>query len=77
MILVTERQSNNHLANALLEINKSDNKFTTLEVIGDALAPGLIADAVFYGHLAARNFQMDPEMVENQLFMREIPSLTG
>ena len=77
LILVTERQSNNHLANALLEINKSDNKFATLEVIGDALAPGLIADAVFYGHLAARNFQMDPEMVENQLFMREIPSLTG
>ncbi len=77
LILVTERQPNNHLANALLEINKSDNKFATLEVIGDALAPGLIADAVFYGHLAARNFQMDPEMVENQLFMREIPSLTG
>ena len=77
LILVTERQSNDHLANALLEINKSDNKFATLEVIGDALAPGLIADAVFYGHLAARNFQMDPEMVENQLFMREIPSLTG
>ena len=77
LILVTERQSNNHLANALLEVNKSDNKFATLEVIGDALAPGLIADAVFYGHLAARNFQMDPGMVENQLFMREIPSLTG
>ena len=77
LILVTERQSNDHLANALLEINKSDNKFATLEVIGDALAPGLIADAVFYGHLAARNFQMDPGMVENQLFMREIPSLTG
>ncbi len=77
LILVTERQSNNQLANSLLEINKSDNQFATLEVIGDALAPGLIADAVFHGHLAARNFQMDPDMVENQLFMREIPSLVG
>ena len=77
LILVTERQPNHDLANELLATNKRDRKFTTLEVIGDALAPGLIADAVFYGHLAARNFLKDPEQVEKQLFRREIPSLTG
>ena len=46
-----------------------------VEVIGDALAPGLIADAVFSGHLAARNFLRNPEDIEKELFMREIPSL--
>lgn len=44
-------------------------------LIGDALAPGLIADAVFSGHLAARNFQSDPLEIERDLFRREIPSL--
>ena len=47
----------------------------TLQVIGDALAPGLIADAVFSGHLAARDFQRDPDEVERELYLREIPAL--
>ncbi len=77
LVLVTERQPNQDLADELLAINDRLWKFSTLEVIGDALAPGLIADAVFYGHLAARNFLEDPEQVEKQLFRREIPSLAG
>ncbi len=77
LVLVTERQPNHTLADELLAINQRQQKFSTLEVIGDALAPGLIADAVFYGHLAARNFLKCPEQVEKQLFMREIPSLAG
>ena len=47
----------------------------TLQVIGDALAPGLIADAVFSGHLTARDFQRDPDEVERELYLREIPAL--
>lgn len=77
LILVTEKESNNRLANDLRTIDKNRKMFATLEVIGDALAPGLIADAVFYGHLAARNFLTDPGQIESQLFRREMPSLTG
>ncbi|MCP5001542.1 MAG: FAD-dependent oxidoreductase [Hyphomicrobiales bacterium] len=47
----------------------------TLELIGDAAMPGLIADAVYSGHMAARNFEVDPEDVAKQLFRREIVSL--
>ena len=52
-----------------------DNGLQTLELIGDAAAPGLIADAVYGGHMAARNFEVDPELVSQQLFRREIVSL--
>ncbi len=46
-----------------------------VELIGDALAPGLIADAVFSGHLAAQNFEAEPEQIESALYRREHPSL--
>ena len=42
----------------------------TLEIIGDALAPGLIADAVFLGHLAARNFEADPQEITAAIYRR-------
>ncbi|MFQ5438619.1 MAG: FAD-dependent oxidoreductase [Paracoccaceae bacterium] len=47
-----------------------------LERIGDALAPGLIADAVHSGHLAARNFERDPAKIEAEFFRREMTTLT-
>ncbi|MCP4983921.1 MAG: FAD-dependent oxidoreductase [Gammaproteobacteria bacterium] len=69
LVLVTERISENILTAALKE------RVETLEVIGDALAPGLIADAVFSGHLAARNFEADPREITAAIYRREMPSL--
>ena len=41
----------------------------------DAAAPGLIADAVFDGQLAARNFERDYGAVEKEFYIIEIISL--
>ena len=48
---------------------------TTLELIGDAAAPGLIADAVFAGHQAARNFERPRNEADQDWFRREITDL--
>jgi dimethylamine/trimethylamine dehydrogenase len=37
----------------------------------------LIADAVFSGHQAAQEFEADPNIVEQGLFKREMPSLNS
>jgi acyl-CoA thioesterase len=42
----------------------------------DTLAPGLIADATFGGHLAARSFEANEQDIEDDMFRREMPSLT-
>ena len=49
----------------------------SVTLIGDALAPGLIADAVFSGHQGAQEFEADPERVQQGLFKREMPSLNA
>ncbi len=78
VVLVTER----HRANQLLDELKlaADTKdgpqLTTLELIGDAAAPGLIADAVYSGHKAARDFEQDRAEVESAIFRREIIALS-
>ena len=41
----------------------------------DAAAPGLIADAVFDGRLAARNFKRDDGVAEKEFYIKEIISL--
>lgn len=41
----------------------------------DAAEPGLIADAVFDGHLAARNFERDDGAAEKEFYIKEIISL--
>ncbi len=67
-----ERIRHNTLYNTL----KADEaSFQTLELIGDAAAPGLIAGAVYAGHMAARHFEKDPEEVAQQFFRREMVSL--
>ena len=38
----------------------------------DAAAPGLIADAVFDGHLAARNFGRDDGTVEKNSILKKL-----
>ena len=73
LVLVTEKLPNDALFQELNE--RSDSTFKSLQIIGDGLAPGLIADAVYAGHLAARDFQRDPEVIEQELFRREMPSL--
>ena len=40
-----------------------------------AEAPGLIADAIFSGHLAAENFESSEQEIEKAIFMREMPQL--
>jgi len=77
LMLVTERDSENTVATALASLRDDapGKIIETLEIIGDALAPGLIADAVFSGHLAARNFEADPQDIAAAIYRREMPSL--
>jgi dimethylamine/trimethylamine dehydrogenase len=59
VLLVTDRVSNDDLHREL-EPALADGRLRSLRVIGDAEAPGLIAQAVFSGHLAAREFGEAP-----------------
>lgn len=73
VLLVTERIRETALYDALRAL--PDNGLTTLELVGDAANPGLIADAVYAGHMAARNFERDPNEVAEQFYRRELISL--
>lgn len=73
LVPVTERRRQTSLFDALRA--NDDNTFGHLELIGDAIAPGLIADATYSGHMAARNFERDEDEIEAELFIRELPSL--
>ncbi len=76
LVLVTERSPCDALFSALLAQIENDRlELHTLQRVGDMLAPGLIADAVFDGHLAARNFRRAPEEVESEMYQRELPIL--
>ncbi len=71
LILLTTRQSNDDLYQALLE---HQDRFRTLENIGDCKAPGTVAAAVYDGHLSARNLESTLDYYE-PLFRREMPGL--
>ncbi len=71
LVLVTERIRET----ALFEALKQAGGWNTLELIGDAAVPGLIADAVWSGHLAARNFERPRAEIEEEWFRRETVSL--
>ena len=71
LIMVTSRQSNDALYKELYE---HADQFDTLLSIGDCLAPGTVAAAVYDGHLAARNLQSEVDFYE-PLFRREMPEL--
>jgi dimethylamine/trimethylamine dehydrogenase len=62
LILVTDRIPNDALYRELLPA-LAEGKLDSLRLIGDAEAPNIIAQAVFSGHLAAREFdeQIDPD----------------
>jgi dimethylamine/trimethylamine dehydrogenase len=59
VILVTDRVPNDGLYGELQPL-LADGRLRSLRLIGDAEAPGLIAQAVFAGHLAAREFDESP-----------------
>ncbi|NVO56238.1 FAD-dependent oxidoreductase [Rhodobacteraceae bacterium B1Z28] len=69
-VLVTERLRETALYDAL-----QDQGLTTRELIGDAAGPALIADAVYAGHMAARNFERAQADINQDWFRREIISL--
>jgi dimethylamine/trimethylamine dehydrogenase len=71
LILVTERIPNDELFKALEEdpTRLTDAGIKTLSCIGDCLAPGTIAAAVYSGHLAARELESDRQ--EEVPFLRE------
>jgi dimethylamine/trimethylamine dehydrogenase len=79
LVLVTERESASTLYEQLQQLQKDSGTSQVISVtlIGDALAPGLIADAVFSGHQGAQEFEADPDIVEQGLFKREMPSLSS
>ncbi|NWG08085.1 MAG: FAD-dependent oxidoreductase [Chloroflexi bacterium] len=68
VILVSDRKPNDSL---YYELNPAlhDGKIKSLRIIGDAEAPNIIAQAVFAGHLAAREF--DEEKIEGTPFKVE------
>lgn len=69
LVPVTERIPNDDLYKKLC------TRSISIELIGDALAPGLIADAVFTGHLVAQNFQRQEHETVAELYRRELPAL--
>jgi dimethylamine/trimethylamine dehydrogenase len=56
VVLVSDRVSNDSLYYELKPALE-EGKINSLRVIGDAEAPNIIAQAVFSGHLAAREFE--------------------
>jgi dimethylamine/trimethylamine dehydrogenase len=68
VVLVTDRLPNDSLYHELLP-KLADGTLKSLRVIGDAEAPNIIAQAVFSGHLAAREF--DEPVVEGTPFKVE------
>jgi len=59
VLLVTDRIPSDTLYHEL-EPALTDGRLRSLRIIGDAEAPNLIAQAVFAGHLAAREFDEMP-----------------
>jgi dimethylamine/trimethylamine dehydrogenase len=62
IVMVTDRIPNDGLYHEL-QPALADGKLKSLRIIGDAEAPNIIAQAVFSGHLAAREFDetIDPD----------------
>lgn len=70
IVLVTERVRDIELYEQL-----QGKGLKTLKLIGDAAGPALIADAVYAGHMAARNFERPSDDIDKDWFRREIVSL--
>lgn len=68
VLLVTDRISNDSMYYELKPV-RAEGRIRSLRVIGDAEAPNIIAQAVFSGHLAAREFE--EEKIEGTPFRVE------
>ena len=55
VVLLSDRTPNDGLYQQLIPM-RDDGRIASLRLIGDAEAPNIIAQAVFAGHLAAREF---------------------
>jgi dimethylamine/trimethylamine dehydrogenase len=73
VVLVSDRTPNDSLFYAL-KTALDKGKISSFRVIGDAEAPNIIAQAVFAGHLAAREF--DEEKVEGTPFKVEMVKIS-
>ena len=73
VVLVTDREPRDQLYQGLKTRLKMGD-LRSLRLIGDAHAPNLIAQAVYEGHLAAREFD-EPEF-DSTPFRREYPNLS-
>lgn len=69
-VLVTERTRQTNLYDVL-----KDSAGPPVTLIGDAASPALIADAVFSGHMAARNFDRAPQDIDAEWYRREFIAL--
>jgi dimethylamine/trimethylamine dehydrogenase len=68
VVLVSDRISNDSIYYELRPALE-EGKISSLRIIGDAEAPNIIAQAVFSGHLAAREFE--EEKIEGTPFRVE------
>jgi len=60
VVLVSDRTPNDSLYHSLTPaLSRGERGIHSLRIIGDAEAPNIIAQAVFAGHLAAREFEED------------------
>jgi dimethylamine/trimethylamine dehydrogenase len=74
VLLVSDRTPNDSLYDALTPaLSQGERGIRSLRIIGDAEAPNIIAQAVFAGHLAAREF--DEGQVEGMPFKVERVSI--
>jgi dimethylamine/trimethylamine dehydrogenase len=76
VVLVTARLPNESLYRDLLDRREAwaDNGILSVKAIGDALAPGIIAAAVYAGHRYARELD-GPETGDDPPFKRELTEL--
>ncbi|SEK58951.1 dimethylamine/trimethylamine dehydrogenase [Roseovarius nanhaiticus] len=77
VVMVTGRARDTALYDALMAMREEGKiALETLQLIGDAAQPGLIADAVYSGHAAARALGQDAGAVEAAFFRREMTALS-
>ena len=75
--MVTERIPNYSLFDKLIKQEEAlgGSSSKNIQLIGDAESPGLIADSIYSGHLAAENFETPEIEIERAMYMREMPNL--
>ena len=78
IVMITERTPERELYDDLMTRQNAGKleQIKSIKLIGDALAPGTIAAAVYGGHRCAREFGADID-VDTVPFKREIPWFTG